>query len=38
MASMPEDREVWNIPSIYKVALLCMLLSTLREYESSALL
>ena len=38
MASMPEDGEVWNVSSIYKAALLCMLLSTLRGYKSNTLL
>jgi len=38
IASMPEERELWNVPKIYMVALHCILLSFLIEYESSALL
>jgi len=38
MASMPKEGDVWNASRIYKAALLHILLSTLREYKSGALL
>ena len=38
IASIPEKGEVCNVPKIYKTALCCILLSSLIEYKSSALL
>jgi len=38
IASMSEEENIQNASNIYKAAILCMFLSTLREYKSGALL
>jgi len=38
MASMSEEGDIWKAPRIHKAALFYILLSTLRRYESGALL
>ena len=37
MALIPKVGDVWKVPRIYKAALLCIFLSSLRGYASGAL-